>query len=208
MLFLSIFSHPLQHVVVKDNDAALEASLANLTAAERAIKLENEKKLRQEKAKKEEQERESQFKKYSAHLLIFWMLCNLLWVGVISQFSSSSVIYGTVLIFGATFQQGFMLLGSIIFALQFYVIKVFYCFAYVFSCGCCGGERERSRRNLQPKTAGAGGSSNYITAAVAGISKTDGTNVNITRPVVTTGAQGTSSPTRYRSPGKRTTSVV
>ena len=101
------------------------------------IKKEKEQNLFIEKQKKESDQREGKFKRYRSHLLIFWMLCNILWVAGISMLDNNIQIYSIILFFGAGFQTSFLFLFSILFAIKFYITKLWFGLIYCFTCACC-----------------------------------------------------------------------
>jgi hypothetical protein len=95
---------------------------------ELARKMEKALRSRIEENKKAKEGRDSQMKMYCATLLCFWLCCNLIWVGLTQVFtaSASSTIYAVILYLGAVFQQGLLLIGSLVFALIFIVRKMYY----------------------------------------------------------------------------------
>ncbi len=89
-----------------------------------------------QKQKMEIEKRENHFKRYSSHFLIFWMFCNVIWVSIVS-FIRENEYYNIALLAIIVFQTGFLFAFSILFAIKFYLTKVWFCLVYIFTCMCC-----------------------------------------------------------------------
>jgi chitin synthase len=121
------------------------------TTGKNKIEIEKEKIALIQKQKKEIEQRENHFKRYSSHFLIFWMFCNVLWVSFMS-FLKQNEFYNIGILSIIVFQSGFLFLFSIIFVIKFYLIKLWFCLVYIFTCMCCREQQfENPNRNVSDR---------------------------------------------------------
>jgi len=130
-----------EHEVHKDEIESAE--LAKMSPEDRSIHLEKIKREKAEYAKKQADARESKFKLFCSKLLLFWLLCNLAWVGLANVVKNQSDIYSVVLFSGAIFQQLIVLFGSILFAFQFVAKKFYYGGGYLWEVIICRRDQHR-----------------------------------------------------------------